>query len=65
MGLAALASLGLLSSCTVVSANRVFPRLSWYWSAEAREQRAEAAADRQLDQQLRATATNAPVPSGR
>jgi len=28
-----------LSGCTVVSANRVFPKLDWYWSADAKEQR--------------------------
>lgn len=34
------------SGCTVVSCNRVFPKLAWYWSADAKEQRAEDAADK-------------------
>lgn len=29
------------TGCTVVSANRVFPKLTWYWSADAKEQRRE------------------------
>ena len=29
----------LCGGCTVVASNRVFPKLSWYWSAEAQEQR--------------------------
>ena len=29
----------LLPSCTVVSNDRVFPKLAWYWSAEAKRQR--------------------------
>ncbi len=33
----------LLSGCTVVSANRVFPKLAWSWSADAKEQRREDA----------------------
>jgi hypothetical protein len=36
-----------LAGCTVVSANRTFPKLSWYWSADARRQRADNAADRE------------------
>lgn len=31
----------LCPACMVVSANRVFPRLAWYWSADAKEQRRE------------------------
>jgi hypothetical protein len=27
------------SGCTVVSENRVFPKLSWYWSDDAKTQR--------------------------
>lgn len=34
-------AIGLFSGCTVVSANRVFPKLAWYWSADAKMQRAE------------------------
>lgn len=28
-----------LSGCTIVSNNRVFPKFTWYWTAEAKEQR--------------------------
>lgn len=28
-----------LSGCTMVSNNRVFPKFTWYWTAEAKEQR--------------------------
>lgn len=37
----------MLNGCTVVSANRVFPKLSWYWSDEAKEQRRENEAAKQ------------------
>lgn len=30
-----------LCGCTMVSNNRVFPKLTWYWSKEAKQQRAE------------------------
>jgi len=30
-----------ICGCTVISYNRVFPKLTWYWSAEAKAQRAE------------------------
>lgn len=30
-----------LTGCTVVSNDRVFPKLTWYWSAEAKQQRNE------------------------
>lgn len=30
----------LAGGCTVVSANRVFPKLAWYWSDDAKMQRA-------------------------
>lgn len=36
----------LSNGCTVVSANRTFPKLSWYWSADAVEQRRERAAEK-------------------
>ncbi len=38
-----LAAVSLLSGCTMVSVNRVFPKLAWSWSADAREQRREDA----------------------
>lgn len=28
-----------LNGCTIVSDNRVFPKLTWYWSADAKQQR--------------------------
>lgn len=28
-----------LSGCAVVSQNRVFPKLDWYWSADAKAER--------------------------
>jgi len=31
----------VLSGCTVVSYNRTFPKISWYWSKDAQEQRSE------------------------
>lgn len=35
----ALLALGLLCGCTVVSADRVFPKLTWYWTKDAQRQR--------------------------
>jgi hypothetical protein len=29
----------LASGCQVISDNRVFPKLTWYWTREARDQR--------------------------
>lgn len=43
---AALLAATIFSSCTVVSANRVFPKLDWYWSADAKEQRRERAIEK-------------------
>ena len=37
---------GLLSGCSIVSVNSVFPHLAGYWSAEAKEQRAERAEEK-------------------
>lgn len=34
-------ALGCLCGCSVVSDNRVFPKLTWYWSADAKAQRAD------------------------
>ena len=34
------------SGCTVVSANRTFPKLAWYWSADAKMQRDEDAQEK-------------------
>lgn len=43
----ALVAVAGCAGCTVVSANRTFPKLSWYWSADAKAERAsrQAAAD--------------------
>jgi type IV secretory pathway VirB3-like protein len=30
-----------LTGCTVVTNDRVFPKVTWYWSAEAKQQRNE------------------------
>ena len=38
--LALLAICLLMPGCTVVSANRTFPKLAPYWSADAKQQRA-------------------------
>lgn len=35
------AALALCSGCSVISYDRVFPKLGWYWSWEAKAQRAE------------------------
>lgn len=50
--IARIAALALLlcNGCTVVSANRVFPKLAWYWSADAKEQRREDEAEKQYHQ---------------
>lgn len=31
----------LCTGCAIVSANRTFPKLTWYWSSNAKEQRRE------------------------
>lgn len=33
--------LGLLNGCTVISYDRVFPKLTWAWTDEAKYQRAQ------------------------
>src|SRR6185437_1259581 len=35
----------LFSGCVVVSTNRTFPKLDWYWSQDAKMQREERKAD--------------------
>ena len=53
------AAIGLAAGgCAVVSANRVFPKLTWYWSWEAKAQREE----RKKEQERRQAETNAIVP---
>jgi len=53
--LSALSALPLLAGCTVVSANRTFPKLAWYWSAEAQNQRQEKQAAKEYRQNHSAT----------
>lgn len=45
--LIALLAMGALTpGCTVVCQNRVFPKLAWYWSADAKAERAYSRAER-------------------
>lgn len=39
-------ALALLSGWTIVSYNRAFPKLTWYWSKDAVEQRRERSAEK-------------------
>ena len=41
----AICLLPFLCGCTVVSANRVFPKLTWYWTRDAKLQRESDAAE--------------------
>lgn len=54
-----------LSGCTVVSANRVFPKFTWYWSRDAQIQRAENAQNKAEEKQWNAETqyelTNSPA----
>lgn len=49
----------MLGGCTVVSCDRVFPKLSWYWSAEAKRQRQSDADERAFHE---ASKTNQALP---
>ena len=51
--------LGLCGGCTVVSANRTFPKLDWYWSKDAQEQRRENAQEKADNAKWQAAQTNA------
>lgn len=44
--LIAILALALCAGCSIVSYDRVFPKLTWYWSAEAKYQRAENILDK-------------------
>jgi len=46
------------SGCTFVSYNRVFPKLTWYWSDDAKGQRAAKAYREQAEQMYK---TNSPA----
>jgi hypothetical protein len=39
-------ALALLCGCTVVSADRVFPKFTWYWTKDAQRQRESDAMSR-------------------
>lgn len=47
-----------LSGCTIVSANRTFPEVTWYWSKDAQNQRAER---EEYKRQFSAASTNSPA----
>jgi len=46
------------TGCTVLSYDRAMPSLTWYWSHDAREQRAERKAEKQWEESL---PTNSPA----
>lgn len=56
--LGAIAFMG--GGCAVVSANRVFPKLTWYWSADAREQRQETAPEKKYEHPAKTNETSKP-----
>ena len=37
------------SSCSIVSENRVFPKLTWYWSEDAKNQRDDNLINKQYE----------------
>lgn len=39
-----------LTGCSVISYNRTFPKLAWYWSADAKQQRADKATEKTAQQ---------------
>jgi hypothetical protein len=41
-----------VGGCAVVTANRTFPKLAWYWSTDAQEQRREQALEKQYNQSV-------------
>lgn len=45
-------TLMLASGCSVVSQNRVFPKLTWHWSADAKQERAYKEIGRQQAEEL-------------
>lgn len=49
--LSLLAALLTQTGCTVVSANRAFPKLDWYWSKDAQQQRQEIKQEKLLTPQ--------------
>jgi len=54
----ALAVVGLVcAGCSIVSSNRTFPKLTWYWSGDAKQQRFDRAWEKQQSQPI----TNSPA----
>jgi glutamate dehydrogenase/leucine dehydrogenase len=39
----------MLSGCVIVSKNRVFPKVDWYWSKDAINQRQDIIAEKQYE----------------
>jgi hypothetical protein len=44
-----LVALVMLTGCSLVSCNHTFPKAEWYWSADAKECRAEKASDKKVE----------------
>jgi hypothetical protein len=42
----------LQTGCTVVSQNRVFPKLSWYWSDDAKAEREYRRQEKERDSRI-------------
>jgi hypothetical protein len=51
------------TGCTVVSANRVFPKLTWYWSKDAQLQHESDAAAKAAAQAAQSSFEPLPAPS--
>ncbi len=48
------------SGCTVVSANRVFPKMAWYWSRDAKLEREYRKLNLEYHKSLKTNETNPP-----
>ncbi len=55
-----LGMVGCICSCSVVSANRTFPKLAWYWSWEAKAERQERATLKEWQENYARTNTTKP-----
>ena len=42
--------MGLEAGCTVCSRNRVFPKVTWYWTRDAQEERAARASEKAYEE---------------
>jgi len=58
IALAFVALSAIFCGCSVITNDRVFPKLTWYWSKEAKAQRAERAQEKSWEQSL---PTNSPA----